>query len=397
LNEKIKILHIIGTPGLGGVQTYLLDLSKFDKILGLERNLLCLHENFGELKEDFLKNNVNIVSCSIMPKGYHLKPYRFWKLIRRFISLFFIVKLYYKIKKNNPDVIVGDDPNRLNQQLLVSFLLKKPYVWHIHNENQFYNANKKLFSFFLRYYLKNNLFIVSDSKFILHTNLIEYKNKIGKLWKDIPIHHSTSDLSPIFNYKMRNKKQNLNSLIHIGSIGRLAPVKNYQILIEAIFIIKQKYNKNICLSIAGSGIMHKELSSLIKDYNMENYINLLGDVNRKDIPKYLSTLDIYVQTSISEGSPLTIKEAMASALPIVSTNVGGIPELINDGDSGLLIESKNNSALIEALLKLIESKDGLRSELANRAYTHAKKNYSMEVLANKNMKVYKTLYNKNLI
>ena len=59
MNKKIKILHIVGTPGLGGVQTYLLDLSKFDDKLGIERKLLCLQGNIGELKEDFLNLDIS--------------------------------------------------------------------------------------------------------------------------------------------------------------------------------------------------------------------------------------------------------------------------------------------------------------------------------------------------
>ena len=79
----MHILHVIGTPGLGGVQVYLLDLSKYDKQYGISRNLLFLHGNEGELKSKFLDNGVNYYACNIMYKDYGLRPYRLWKGIRK--------------------------------------------------------------------------------------------------------------------------------------------------------------------------------------------------------------------------------------------------------------------------------------------------------------------------
>ena len=83
MNEKLNIVHIIGTPGLGGVQTYLLDLSKYDNKFNISRSLICLHGNEGELKNNFLENDVNCISCSIMPHDYSLRPYRLWKIINK--------------------------------------------------------------------------------------------------------------------------------------------------------------------------------------------------------------------------------------------------------------------------------------------------------------------------
>ena len=87
----MNVLHVIGTPGLGGVQAYLLDLCKYDKQYGISRHLLFLHGNEGELKAKFLDNGVNCYACNIMHNDYGLRPYRLWKGIRKFIRpLFFI-------------------------------------------------------------------------------------------------------------------------------------------------------------------------------------------------------------------------------------------------------------------------------------------------------------------
>ena len=390
MNDRIKVLHIIGTPGLGGVQTYILDISKYDKEYGISRSLLCIHGDEGELKNKFLENNIDCIECNIMPKDYMLRPYRLWKKIRKYLPFIFLINLFIKIKNIKPDIIVGDEPNRLNQQLIISGLLKIPYVWHIHNENQFININKLIFKLLFGFYLKTNLHIVSDSKFILNKNLANYKNIFKDKWDDIPIQAAMSNLKPIFNYRAKNHNK-LNSQIQIGSIGRLAPVKNYQWLIKIIAIIKNEYNKNIHLSIAGSGVMYDTLNDIIKQHKIESCVSLLGNVNREDIPEFLSTLDIYVQSSLSEGSPLTIKEAMAASLPIISTNVGGISELIINGETGLLIEPNNQIEFIDALNKLIDMDIKERSKMGANAFIYAKKNYSIESLADKNRNIYQSL------
>mgnify|MGYP004184762557 FL=1 len=82
----MNVLHIIGTPGLGGVQTHILDLSNYDKKYGIYRSLLCLHGIEGELKDKFLEQDINCFKCSIMPQDYGLRPYRIWKKIRIFFG-----------------------------------------------------------------------------------------------------------------------------------------------------------------------------------------------------------------------------------------------------------------------------------------------------------------------
>ena len=390
----MNVLHIIGTPGLGGVQTYLLDLSNYDKKYGISRSLLCLYGNDGELKEKFLLNNVNCIPCSIMPQDYGLQPYRFWKRIRKYFIYLFIIKLFKKVKEMQPDIIVCEEPSNLNQQLIVSRLLKIPYIWHIHNENQFVNVNKFVFNLTFGYYLKNNLYIISDSKHILNKNLEDYKHKFNDGWNKIPILSATSDLNKIFRNKNRGSV-NRKSQIHLGSIGRLADVKDYAMLIRVFARVKNKLKQNIYLSIAGSGPMYLSLIELIKKLDLERYVKLLGNIERKNIAKFLYSLDIYVQSSSSEGSPLTIKEAMAASLPIISTKVGGVPEMIIDGETGILVPHDDQEKFVYALIELINMDVENREKMGKKAYSYAMKNYSMESLAKKNAAIYENQCRKS--
>ena len=149
------------------------------------------------------------------------------------------------------------------------------------------------------------------------------------------------------------------------------------------------------LSIVGTGTMHTRLNKLIKDLKLEKNVKLIGNVERENIAEYLNTLDIYVQSSISEGSPLTIKEAMAASLPIISTKVGGVPEMIIDGETGFLVPHGDQEKFVHALIELINMDVTKRERIGENAFNFAMKNYSMELLAKRHAAIYKKTMQKN--
>ena len=103
-------------------------------------------------------------------------------------------------------------------------------------------------------------------------------------------------------------------------------------------------------------------------------------------------MDIYVQSSVSEGSPLSIKEAMAATLPIISTNVGGIPEMIISGETGILVPHDDKNEFIRALNELINMDAVKREKIGKNAYGYAMKYFSVETIAKKNAAIYRKLY-----
>ena len=130
------------------------------------------------------------------------------------------------------------------------------------------------------------------------------------------------------------------------------------------------------------------MNTLIKQLGLEKNVKLLGSINRKKIIDFLFSLDIYIQSSSSEGSPLTIKEAMAASLPIISTKVGGVPEMIINGKTGILVSHDNPNEFVEAMTELINMDIRKRKKIGENAYQYALKNFSMELLAKKNADIY---------
>lgn len=122
----------------------------------------------------------------------------------------------------------------------------------------------------------------------------------------------------------------------IGSVGRMAKVKDYPTLVRAfIQLCKQSANSaGLRLVIVGDGPTRAECQKLVNDVGLSAQVHFAGD--RSDTPDWLRTFDVFVLASLGEGISNTILEAMASGLPIVATRVGGTPELIEEGISGLM-------------------------------------------------------------
>ena len=144
----------------------------------------------------------------------------------------------------------------------------------------------------------------------------------------------------------------------IGTVGRLVPIKNHRLLIDAFLNVKKAY-PNAHLAILGQGPLEPSLRSYAASRGIAESLSILPAT--LDVYKFLSALDIFVLPSKSEGLPLTLLEAMASALPVVASSVGGIPEVIEDGEDGYLFASGSSSEITEKIVRIIEDPESAAS------------------------------------
>jgi sugar transferase (PEP-CTERM/EpsH1 system associated) len=133
----------------------------------------------------------------------------------------------------------------------------------------------------------------------------------------------------------------------VGTVGRLDPVKDHLRLIAAFRSVVAR-RPDALLLIAGDGPLRDDLRGAVEAAGLQGSVRLLGE--RADVPRVLAALDVFTLPSIAEGISNTILEAMASGLPVVATNVGGNPELVEDGVTGRLVEPRQTEALAAALL-----------------------------------------------
>jgi colanic acid/amylovoran biosynthesis glycosyltransferase len=126
-----------------------------------------------------------------------------------------------------------------------------------------------------------------------------------------------------------------SSFFIIFTAGRLHPVKDHAFLIRSCRLLKNHRLKFICL-IAGDGLERHALESLIRQLDLQNEIQLLGQIAHARMPEYYEIADLVVLTSRSEGIPLLLMEAMARGKLVLAPNLNGIPELVSDGETGFL-------------------------------------------------------------
>ena len=170
----------------------------------------------------------------------------------------------------------------------------------------------------------------------------------------------------------------------VGIVAHLADHKGHQYLIQATKILKQKSPK-IKTIIVGEGPLSMGLNRQAKELDVEDIVFFLGF--RKDIPKILTSLDLFVLSSYLEGMGSSILDAMACRLPVVATNVGGIPEVVIHGETGLLVPPRDPSALARAILKLYSNKT-LASRLGQKGYELVHRKFSAEAMADKVVRLY---------
>ena len=131
-----------------------------------------------------------------------------------------------------------------------------------------------------------------------------------------------------------------------GTVGRLTKVKGQSLLLKAFAEVCRK-DQNALLVIAGKGPLETDLRSLAAELNIQNRVIFLG--YRKDIPCVLRAYDVFVFPSLSEGLPLSLIEAMLTGIPVIASNVGGVPEILNDSNLGNMVAPSSVEELTAAM------------------------------------------------
>jgi glycosyltransferase involved in cell wall biosynthesis len=173
----------------------------------------------------------------------------------------------------------------------------------------------------------------------------------------------------------------------VGSSGRLFPIKDYPLMIESAKAIREKTNY-IQFQLAGDGPEMAKLQALIKNYDLCTCFELKGHL--ENMSAFYRGLDLYVSTSVHEGLPVGILEAMAHGVPVIASRVGGISEIIDDGVQGFLLEERTERAFAEKCLLLYKDKE-LRQRMGESAREKVTRSFSAAFMAEQYLKLYSEL------
>ncbi|SHG98912.1 Glycosyltransferase involved in cell wall bisynthesis [Desulforamulus hydrothermalis Lam5 = DSM 18033] len=279
---------------------------------------------------------------------------------------------------------------------LAALLAGTPVIVFTAHNSIFYEAwpawKKKLFARVERLLARftDKIITVSDA---LKQELMEMEGLPAKQITTIYNGIETDRFNTKVDVKTVRRRLNIPELGQlVGTVARLAPQKGVSYFLKAASLLKD-YQVNFL--VVGDGPLADELKQEACELGLQGRVIFAGQ--RDDIAEIMALLDIFVLPSVTEGLPLTILEAMAAGKPVVATRVGGVPEAIVEGKTGLLVAPKDPEALAVALAELIGERDRLQ-RLGNNGQKYVQEKFTVQNMVEKTMTLYyELLADKKLI
>lgn len=295
------------------------------------------------------------------------------------------ISKYYVNDNNNDNIVFLHDIFTCYYFLKYNKNKNKKIILILHNNGDTFNMLKNYYSDlenkiiykYLLYIEKIVLKRISNIGFVAKKPLDDFKEKSNISSKNLfYIYNGVADLG------YRLKEFNKYNLVCVGSLSHR---KNQMIILESLLNVKEEIYKKIYITFVGDGVIRNELESFIKSKNLESKVTFIGFTN--NVLKYLLDNNIFILPSKDEGFPMSILEGMSIGMPIISTNIAGIPEMIDDKKTGFLIEPNE-----ESLTNTLNQLDNYDLELMGRkSYDKFNSQFSQLKMLNEYIKVFKNI------
>ena len=378
MSKKIKLLHVITHLPIGGAQD----------------NTLYTVELLNKDKYDIsLSCNLNGELVSRAKKVKHLKLYDVPNL-RREVSIINDIRaflyLYKLIKKENFTIIHTHSSKAGFLGRIAAMLNKTPIVIHTIHGFAFHDYMNSF---------KKNIFIYLEKLSAKWTHgLVTVSNLNKKKVVDLgiaPIEklkniYSGIDLTLFINEKNDQFRKELNldsNHLLLGSVGRLSNQKDPITMIEAFLIVSKNF-PNAHLTLVGDGELRDEILIKIDQLQLNGRVHLTG--NKNDPWKIYHSLDLFIMSSIYEGLGRSITEALSCGVPVVCTSVEGVPEIVRDNETGILVPPKDPSALATGIIKSLNDMDNAR-KMAEEGRKFVNENFDVKKMVDDIDTLYDTL------
>ncbi|MDI6832528.1 MAG: glycosyltransferase [Bacteroidales bacterium] len=379
--SKIRILRILNRFNLGG-PTY--NASYLTKYLSDDFETLLIGGKNGKYEASSLE----------IPHSLDIEPLILPEL-KREISPYYDLLAYKKIKKIikdfNPQIVHTHASKAGAIGRWAAYHSNVPVIvhtFHGHVFDSYFNNQKTNFYVSLEKELaKKTDLVIALSNNQKKDLCDEYKILPDNKVKVIPLGFELNK----FTKDKENKRDKIRLEFNISNdtfvfslVGRIVPIKNHKLVIDALSVIKNKTNKRIKILFVGDGELRTELMEYANINNLKySYKTVNGDEDiiftgwRNDIDYIMAASDAILLTSNNEGTPVSLIEAQACKLPIISTNVGGVIDIVKD--NAILINKNDANALSNAMLKLVNGQFIDDNILENRQ-DFIIKNYSIDNL-----------------
>ncbi len=378
--KKIKVLRIINRFNIGGPTYNATFLTAF---MGPEFETLLV----GGLPDKDESDSLYIL------EKYGVKPYLLKEMVRE-PSISNDRKAYLKLKEIirefQPDIVHTHASKAGALGRRAAFSCKTPIVVHTFHGHVFHSyfgrIKTEIFKTIERKLAKKSSAIVAISE--MQKREISEIHKVVKpeKMKVIPLGF---DLVP-FREKRVNERDNTrrkfnidNETVAIAIVGRLAPIKNHDYFFDIIEQVLPKINQKVAIFIVGDGSERESVEMRVNQANEQfgNCITMTSWI--EDIGTFNAGMDIICLTSKNEGTPVSLIEAQAGGIPVITTDVGGVRDIVIEGETGYIIPVNNQGLYEEKLIDLIEN-EKKREIMSQNGWNHVEEKFHYKTLV-KNM------------
>jgi len=375
----MKILYIITKSNWGGAQRHVFDLSIDMKNKGYD--VVVALGGDGILRSRLEEKNIS--TRPINGLGRDVSISKDAGSFKEMISI---------IHREKPDIIHLHSPKAAGLGALAGRLLGvKKIIYTVHgwafNENRpLYQKVAIVISSWFTTLLSDKIILLSQKELgqTLSFPFVKNKTVLIPLGICAPTFMSVDGAKQFIAKKVGISFANFNKKIIVGTIAELHPNKGLTFLIEAMKVVTEK-NPNVVAVLVGDGEQHEYLKKIIEREGLTKNIFLTGYV--ESASEYLKAFNFFILPSIKEGLPYTILEAGYAGLPVIATTVGGIPEIIEDMKSGILIQPRKASEIAHAINFYVEHIDVAR-QYAKTLNETVKNKFALERMLKETERVY---------
>ena len=392
-NPKVKVLRIISRLNIGGPAVHVqlltngLNHNRFEPLLITG----SISNQEGDMSYIFESIDKPVIRIPELQREIKLKN-----------DLITVLKIFKTLCREKPDIVhthtaKAGFSSRLPVFIYNIIFLKRIRLIHTFHghvfEGYFSKATSNFFIFLERLLAQITDIIIAISSTQKEELVAKYHIAPSEKIKTIELGF---DLTPFFNCStikglFRNRFGIEDDTLLIGIVGRLVPIKNHKMFINAAkILLEDQSDIPVKFVIIGDGELGKELKEYCHKLGVDNHIIFCSWI--KDVPSVYADLDILALTSINEGTPVSVIEAMASSVPVVSSDAGGVKDLLGiyDGgpalngfsvcDRGIICKKNDEVGFVKALKFQIEENLSEREGRIIRARSFVEKKYSKERL-----------------
>lgn len=386
--KKIKIVRIITRLNIGGpaIHTILLNEGlhgdRFETYLVTGRP----HSSEGDMSALAQEKNLRIEYISELRREIGLND---------IMAFFKLLRFMLRIK---PDIVHTHTAKAGALGRLAAILAGVPvriHTFHGHVLDGYFSPLKtRLFIFIERFlaYFTDKLITVSDS--IREEIVVKFKIAPRQKCDVIKLGFDLSEFldNEHLRWNFRKKIGVDGNILLVGIVGRIVPIKNHRMFLDVVKdITDRRGSPNVRFIIIGGGEMSNELIDYAKKIKVDQFVKFTGWA--EDTASVYADLDVVALTSLNEGTPVSLIEALASSKPVVATDVGGVKDIVKDGEDGFLAEKNNVKDFSDKLLNLL-SDERQRARFGARGRELVREEYAGERLIKEIDELYEKALNR---